>query len=497
MKKKIILGGFEKYNKDDLLEYFPKVKFLRLSHESDADFDRNFGTFPSNKHFLFESYKFYSQSEVDENIFSFLNSEQYKNFSKRALIASSRGSRAEFPNNIQIAMESNNSVLFYVNDILSKEDYKSIYMIIFSFTPHTVIDWAIYYLLRFHKINCFSLNPLPNSELSLVYKNILDNLDNRVAIKPIKLDFDFDRNNDSNLDFSEVYKFGKFNKPNYMKYNENRFPEVGLNKKFFIRFFIQTYQGLKILIKQYYIFIFKKNLKNKTRKLFRSPYSINQLFSRFLILRTSNLTDKCKTLKIDNLINSKFVYIPLHVQPESSSETTGDIYIDQLLFIKQIRFIIPGDWNILVKRNPLDSTPYSYLRHQAYWESITKIKNTFIIDSKTESRLLIEKSLLVSSVSGTACFEANLISKPSIYGGDSNFSNSPLSTKIYKIQNQVEFLNWFNSIENLSFKEKGKLMNDFLNELNYKAVPGEHHYKSIYSKKRNLKWFSQILNSCK
>ena len=39
-------------------------------------------------------------------------------------------------------------------------------------------------------------------------------------------------------------------------------------------------------------------------------------------------------------------------------------------------------------------------------------------------------------------------------------------------------------------------MSSFLNELNDKAVPGEHHYKSIHSKKQNLKWFAQILNFC-
>ena len=53
---------------------------------------------------------------------------------------------------------SKNKKIKYINNhkILSKYGLKNIKFFVSSSIPHTVVDWAAYYLLRFNNINCFN-----------------------------------------------------------------------------------------------------------------------------------------------------------------------------------------------------------------------------------------------------------------------------------------------------------------------------------------------------
>src|SRR3989344_8966808 len=55
--------------------------------------------------------------------------------------------------------------------------------------------------------------------------------------------------------------------------------------------------------------------------------------------------------KID--FSNKFVYVPLHYQPECSTSGMGDIFTDQILMIDLVRAVLPKGWFIYVKDNPL------------------------------------------------------------------------------------------------------------------------------------------------
>ena len=56
----------------------------------------------------------------------------------------------------------------------------------------------------------------------------------------------------------------------------------------------------------------------------------------------------CQTVSLDQ----KYMYFPLHYQPEKSSSPDGDIYVDQWLVINMISCLLPKGWNLYVKEHP-------------------------------------------------------------------------------------------------------------------------------------------------
>lgn len=69
--------------------------------------------------------------------------------------------------------------------------------------------------------------------------------------------------------------------------------------------------------------------------------------------------------------NEKYVYFPLHLQPEMTTSTLGKEYNDQILAIERVARIIPEDWYIYVKENPLQTNAY---RDKYFYKRLQGIK---------------------------------------------------------------------------------------------------------------------------
>lgn len=119
-----------------------------------------------------------------------------------------------------------------------------------------------------------------------------------------------------------------------------------------------------------------------------------------------------KVTKVD--FDAKYVYVPMHFQPECATNPFGDIYDDQILMVDTLAQSIPSDWVIYVKENPIQwSWPQARSgRFDGYYDLLLKNKNVRLVSTDISTFELIEHSQVVAAVTGTALWESILRSKP-------------------------------------------------------------------------------------
>ena len=99
----------------------------------------------------------------------------------------------------------------------------------------------------------------------------------------------------------------------------------------------------------------------------------------------------------------KFVYFPLHLQPEMTTSALGDQYSDQLLAIERVAEIIPDEWQIYVKENPKQT---GQMRSPMFFHRLQRIKNVHFLSSHADTHKLTNHSEFVATVTGTVGWEA-------------------------------------------------------------------------------------------
>ena len=102
-------------------------------------------------------------------------------------------------------------------------------------------------------------------------------------------------------------------------------------------------------------------------------------------------------------IKGKFVYFPLHLQPEMTTDTLGGEYENQLLAIARLSNLIPDDWTIVVKENPKQSY---YKRIDKFFECLAAISKVTLVARTFSTYELIEECQFVATITGTVGWEA-------------------------------------------------------------------------------------------
>lgn len=286
------------------------------------------------------------------------------------------------------------NILQYWHGVIKK--YKPD-MIIFPTLPHTVYNYIIYAIAKIFNINMVMFE---NSEVSddiLLYhdwkdgcmalqKRIRENKGKKISIENLSpgLQNYYYKQVDPKIDST----------PFYIKYQKKRDSGFGLFKK---RFNIAV-----------------NSIKNGT--IFR------KILLFFAKQFKPNLKKEYLKLQVEPNFEKKFVYVPLHYQPERTSSPQGDIFVDQILMIETIAASLPDDWIIYVKEHPSQwwlktGINYSSCRYPGYYGRIARLKNVFLVPIFTNTYDLINKSQVVITLTGTACWEALMRSKPVIMFG--------------------------------------------------------------------------------
>jgi hypothetical protein len=161
--------------------------------------------------------------------------------------------------------------------------------------------------------------------------------------------------------------------------------------------------------------------------------------------------------------DEKFIYFPLHQEPERSLLIDASFYTNQIETIRHIAKSIPIDYVLYVKDHPTQGTARGW-RSISNYKEILEIPNVRLIHPNVSSKDLIKKSDLVITVSGSASFESLIYQKPSILFADYGYQNAGIR-KINCLENLPdEIRNMLNStvdIKKLSSYISNLLKNSF------------------------------------
>ena len=113
-----------------------------------------------------------------------------------------------------------------------------------------------------------------------------------------------------------------------------------------------------------------------------------------------------------------FYFFPLHVEPESVLLHWSSGLFDQYSIIEQICRALPVNTNLVVKEHWAD--PYNSKVDRL--KELKNIHNLIIVHPKYNATELINNSLGVISINGTALFEAYILNKPAYMLGSNYYS---------------------------------------------------------------------------
>lgn len=147
--------------------------------------------------------------------------------------------------------------------------------------------------------------------------------------------------------------------------------------------------------------LFTDLLKVKSRAK-KKPVSLAGVFQKYKECKSYKACSKEAYIKeVD--FSKKYVYFPLQLQPELTTSILGDKYVDQILALEQLSQVIPNDWVIYVKENPMQTARQ---RDELFYQRLKNIKKAHYISLHYNTHYLIEHSQFVAVVTGTAGWEA-------------------------------------------------------------------------------------------
>jgi hypothetical protein len=121
-------------------------------------------------------------------------------------------------------------------------------------------------------------------------------------------------------------------------------------------------------------------------------------------------------------VDEEFVFFPLHYQPEIALMIGAPMYTNQIAAVKQVSDSLPIGHKLYVKDHPA----MGFQRPLAYYRRINEIPNVRVLDPKVDSHDLIRHSDLVTTITGTAGFEALKLRKPTITIGNCYYNSMPM-----------------------------------------------------------------------
>ena len=118
----------------------------------------------------------------------------------------------------------------------------------------------------------------------------------------------------------------------------------------------------------------------------------------------------------------RFIYFPLHLQPEATTSPMGGVFVDQYLALEMLVRALPAGWKVVVKENPVQKFAK---RDIGFYQHLASLDSVHLVSRKTSTFELIEGCEAVATITGTAGWEALFKGKPAIVFGHAFYRDAP------------------------------------------------------------------------
>ena len=145
--------------------------------------------------------------------------------------------------------------------------------------------------------------------------------------------------------------------------------------------------------------------------------------------------------------NEKYVYMPLHLIPESSTFSLAPFYINELFIIEQISKSLPVGWMLYVKEH----LAMVGERELDFYGKVNRLPNAKMvtINYYNDPKPWILNCMGVITVTGTSAFEAALLGKRSILFGEVPFNVIEGITRISNFEDLPQVISSFGEVDNI------------------------------------------------
>ena len=235
------------------------------------------------------------------------------------------------------------------------------------------------------------------------------------------------------------------------------------------------------------IFFFLKGLKRNFKNLMRFQIDYYTFNSAFFDFYTSL---KKNSFKWSKKLPTKYIYFPLHVDPEASTMVESYLYTDQLFIIELISKSMPGDYALLVKEH----IPMLGLRDKIFYKKIQSLPNVRIIDPYVHPNKIIRNAKATIVITGTVSWESLCMGIPTIVfekvphlvidkgifylKNIKDLRKTILLALKTKVNNKKEIINYISALLQTSFKMDTNFF--WGNYLSYSNDEKKHGVKQIF-----------------
>ncbi len=166
-------------------------------------------------------------------------------------------------------------------------------------------------------------------------------------------------------------------------------------------------------------------------------------------------------------LRKKFVYFPLHYQPEATTMPMGGVYADQILVARMLNAALPDDVFIYVKEHPHRSNWLS--RSVSYYKDFLELSKVRLVPTHFDTFILREHCSAVTTITGSAGLEALFRGKPVLLFGSCYYQYAGGVFPIHTLKDCTDAVHAIFEREEVPTRKSTHL---YLKAIEEAAVPG-------------------------